>query len=119
MSLKRQIQHKYQNFKFSIRTIAVPAWVTSRAMRVGLFFTIFLFGTAYILNITASATSGYQVRELEKNTQSLEMEVRKLEVEIADNSSITSIASRLEKLNMTEATSVKHVAMKSSIVAKN
>lgn len=119
MSLKRQLQYKYHNFSSSVRTMTVPAWMTSPTMRLGLIFIILFFGFAYIINITSSATSGYQVRALEKQTRDLEVAVRKLEVEIADNSSITAIAAKIERLGMVEAAGVKHVAVKNSSVAKN
>jgi hypothetical protein len=119
MSLKRQLKYKYQNFQFSVRTMALPAWLTSPLVRLGLLFLILFFGLAYILNITSSANSGYQVRELEKNTQGLQMQVAKLEVEIAENSSINNIASRLGNLNMVAASGMKHLTVKNSAVAKN
>ncbi len=119
MSFKRQIKHKYQNFKFSLQTISLPAWLTSPYLRLALFSFIFLFSAGYIVNMTSSATSGYQMHELEKQTLSLEMEVKKLEVEIADNSSMASIASRLVKLNMVETPSIVYLADKNNAVAKN
>ena len=119
MSFKRQIKYQYQNFKFSLQTISLPGWLTSPYLRLSLFAFIFLFSAAYIVNITSSATSGYQMHELEKKTLALEMEVRKLEVEIADNSSMSSIASRLVKLNMVEASGMMFLADKNSSVAKN
>lgn len=119
MSLKRQIQFKYQNLMHSLQTISVPAWLISRAARLGLFSIIFIFSIAYIINTAASATTGYQVHELEKQTATLETEVQKLQVEIADNSSISSISSRLVKLNMVEGSNVKYLITKNTAVAKN
>ena len=119
MSLKRQIQHKYNNLLNSLQTIRLPLWVTSRATRVALFSIILFFSIAYIVNPTASATSGYKMHELEKQTALLETEVQKLQVEIADNSSMSSISSRLVKLNMVEIGSVKYFTNKSAVVAKN
>ncbi len=119
MSLKRQLQYKYQNFKFSVQTISLPNWLTHRGIRVSMLLLIFFFSGAYILNMTSSATSGYEMRVLEKQAQTLEMEVRKLEVEIADNSSMTSIASRLGQLNMVEASAINHLAAQHNSVAKN
>jgi cell division protein YceG involved in septum cleavage len=118
MSIKRQIQSKYRNMVHALQTISVPHWLTSTTTRLGLLSVIFLFGIAYIINTAASATSGYQMHELEKQTLSLETEVRKLEVEIADNSSMSSISSRLVKLNMVEASNIKYLAVKNTAVAK-
>ncbi|MEK7131204.1 MAG: hypothetical protein AAB797_00520 [Patescibacteria group bacterium] len=119
MSIKRQIQFKYQNMARSLRTISLPHWLSSKTARLGLFAIIFLFSTAYIIKTTASATSGYQMHELEKQTLSLETEVQKLQVEIADNSSMNNIQSRLVKLNMIEVTGIKYFTFKSTAVAKN
>jgi hypothetical protein len=119
VSLKRQIQFKYQSMARSLQTISLPQWLTSRAARLVLFFIVFLFSFAYIINITSFAASGYQLHELEKQTQSLETEVQKLQVEIADNSSLNSISSRLVKLNMIEAGNIKYLTVKNTIVAKN
>jgi hypothetical protein len=119
MSLKRQIQFKYQNLMHSLQTISVPAWLTSRTARLGLFSVIFIFSIAYIINTAASATTGYQVHELEKQTATLQTEVQKLQVEIADSSSINSISSRLVKLNMVEGNNVKYLITKNTVVAKN
>ncbi len=119
MSIKRQIKNKYQNFKFSLQTISLPGWLNSRAVRVGLFSIIFIFGAAYIFNISASATSGYQIKVLEQKTDSLQDEIQKLEVQIADNSSINSIATRVEKLNMVESVGVaKQLSFNNNEVAK-
>ena len=119
MSIKRQIQSKYRNLAHSLQTISIPRWITSKTTRLGLLSIIFLFGLAYIINTTSSATSGYQMHELEKQKLSLETEVQKLQVEIADNSSMSSISSRLVKLNMTEVSNVKYLTIKNTPVAKN
>ncbi len=118
MSLKRQIQSKYRNMVHALETIRVPGWLTSKTTRLGLLSVIFLFGIAYIINIASSATTGYQMHKLETQTLSLEIEVRKLQVEIADNSSMSSISSRLAKLNMVEASNIKYLAVKNTAVAK-
>ncbi len=119
MSLKRQIQFKYKSLVRSLQTISLPEWLTSRTARVALVSIIFLFSIAYIINTTSSATTGYQMNELEKQTQALQTDVQKLQVEIADNSSMNNIQSRLAKLNMTEAVGIKYLTGKNTVVAKN
>ncbi len=119
MSLKRQIQFKYKNFITSLRAISLPKWVTSKSTRVILSLTIISFGIAYVLNTTSSATSGYEMNKLEKQVEALEIEVQKLQVEVASNSSIGNIQTRLTKLNMVEATGIKYFTLKNTAVAKN
>ena len=102
----------------SLQTISVPRWLISKTARLGLFSIIFLFGFAYIIKTASSATAGYKMHELEKQTQALETEVQKLQVEIADNSSMKNIQSRLVKLNMIEAAGIKYFTVKNTEVAK-
>ncbi len=114
----------------SLQTISLPKQLTShrhggaplhsggKTTRLALFSIIFLFSFAYIIKTTASATSGYQMHELEKQTSALETEVQKLQVEIADNSSMNNIQSRLAKLNMIEASGIKYFTVKNTEVAK-
>ncbi|HSR88894.1 MAG TPA: hypothetical protein VLK22_00650 [Candidatus Udaeobacter sp.] len=119
MSIKRQIKFKYLGLIDSLQTLSLPRWLNSGTTRFGLLVIIFFFGIAYVVKTTASATSGYQVHELEKQTASLETEVQKIQVEIADNSSINNISSRVAKLNMVEVSGVKYLAIKNMAVAKN
>lgn len=119
MSLKRQIQFKYKNFVASLRTISLPKWIFSKATRIILSVIIVAFGVAYVLNTTSSATSGFAMHKLEKELAALEIEVQKLQVEIADNSSMNNIQSRMVKLNMSEAGNIKYFTVKNTVVAKN
>ncbi len=119
MSIKRQLQFKYQNLLHSLQTISLPSWMTSRTARLAVLSVIFIFSIAYIINTAASATTGYQVNELEKQTATLQNDVQKLQIEIADNSSINNISSRLAKLNMVEVSNVKYLSVKNTAVAKN
>lgn len=118
MSIKRQIKFKYTNLVNSLQIIGLPSWATSRTARLALFSIIFFFSAAYIVKTTSAATSGYQVHDLEKQTAALENDVQKIQVEIADNSSIVNISSRLTKLNMVDATSVKYLTGQNTVVAK-
>ena len=118
MSLKRQIQYKYKNFVSSARSVSLPKWVTSKATRVILSLIIVFFGVAYVLNTTASATGGFEMNKLEKQVEALEAEVQKLQVEIADNSSMSNIQSRLAKLNMVGTADIKYFTVRNTEVAK-
>jgi cell division protein YceG involved in septum cleavage len=119
MSIKRQVRYKYQDFKSSVQTMALPAWFMSPLFRLSLFGVIAFFGIAYILNMTSAATNGYQIQTLQTKADTLETEVQKIEVEIAEHSSISSIAKRVENLNMVESANMKHFTLKNNAVAKN
>ena len=119
MSIKRQVRYKYKDFKTSVQTIALPDWCMSPLFRLSMFAIIGFFGIAYILNMTSAATTGYEMQNLQTKADTLETDVQKLQVEIAENSSIISIAKRVENLHMAESANIKHFTLKSNTVAKN
>ncbi|MEK7680984.1 MAG: hypothetical protein AAB348_02990 [Patescibacteria group bacterium] len=118
MSIKRQIQFKYQNFIKGIQCLSLPRWVDSLAIRVVVVAVLFVVGVAYIVKTASSATSGYEMTKLEKQVVALENDIQKVQIEIADSSSIKNVQSRLVKLNMVPANGFKYLTTKSS-VAKN
>ena len=118
MSLKRQIQFKCQNLVKGIQYITMPRWVDSLAIRVVFVVVLLVAGTAYIVKTASSATSGYEMTKLEKQIVVLENDIQKVQIEIADNSSIKNVQSRLVKMNMVPASGFKYFTTKAS-VAKN
>ena len=119
MSIKRQLKFKYAGLINSLQTISLPTWMTSATARLGVLSIIFIFGVAYVVSITSMANSGYQTNKLQKQTVSLENEVQQLQVQIADNSSINSISSRVAKLNMVEADTFTYLKTQNGLVARN
>lgn len=119
MSLKRQIQFKYKNFIASLRSFSLPKWMFSKSTRIILSLLVVIFGVAYVLNTSSSATSGFAMHKLEKEVEALQIEVQKLQVEVASNSSIGNIEFRLTKLNMVPAGNIKYLSVKNTAVAKN
>lgn len=95
MSLKRRIQSQYRDLLHSIYSLRLPVWLTCKTTRIILLSAIIIFGSAYIIKTAATAASGYQIYDLENKTQALEAEIKKLEIEIADYSSMSSIQRRL------------------------
>lgn len=95
MSIKRRLQSQYHNLLNSVCTWQLPVWLTCKTTRIILLSAIIIFGSAYIIKTAATAASGYQIYDLENKTQALEAEIKKLEIQIADYSSISSIQSRL------------------------
>ena len=118
MSIKRRFQYQYRNFIQSIVTIRLPNWLACKGMRLCLLLFIILFGAAYVFKTTSSASTGYQMSDLEQRAQELEMENKKLEIEIADNSSMQSIHKRLSGINMVTIANIQYFDSKENKVAK-
>jgi len=117
MSIKRQLQFRYRGFVNYLRSLSLPAWVDGPAIRVMIVGAIVVMGAAYILKTTSSATGGYELDKLETQVSSLQAEIQKIQIQIADNSSINSIQSRLATMNMVDAGSIKYMDLSAKDVA--
>jgi hypothetical protein len=118
MSLKRQLAFKYRNLINSCRAIYLSSWLTSKTMRVIFVFLIVVVGSAYVIKITSSATSGFEMHKLEKQVEALDKDIQKIQIEIAESSALPSIQARLAGLNMAEASVINYISLKDTAVAK-
>ena len=100
MSFKRKIQYQYRNFLHAIYSWRLPAWLTCPAARIGIIFLIVVFAFGYIVKTASSAATGYQIYSLENKVYDLETDIKKMEIDIADASSMTSIQKRLSSVKM-------------------
>ena len=100
MSIKRQFQYQYKNFRDAFYSLELPAWINCRAVRASLLIITLFFGSAYVIKTASSASSGYEIYRLENKTQVLQQEISKLEVDLADQSSLITINKRLKEVNM-------------------
>ncbi len=118
MSFKRQLQYKYAHVRNALLSWSLPSWLYSRIFRFVLIAIIAVVGCSYIVKTTASATSGYDLHTLEKKVGELQTEIQKVEIRIADNSSIRSVRARLTGLRMTEIHDMKYLTARNTAVAR-
>lgn len=118
MSLKRQLQYQCRHFIQAIYTWQLPRWLTCPATRLLLLLAVVIFGSAYIVKTASSAASGYKIYDLENEISSLESVIKKLEVEIADNSSLYNIQKRLPEVNMVAVGKITYFDANEKVVAK-
>lgn len=120
MSLKHKIQFQFRYFIQAMVTWRLPAWLTCPATRWLVILLIIFFGSAYIIKTASSAADGYKISELEEQTRGLQLDIKKIEVGIAENSSMLSIQKRLAGMDLAiikdlsyyDATSAQIVAKK-------
>lgn len=96
----------------------MPSWVDSKALRFVLVGLVVVMGTAYIISTTSSTASGYEMNKLEDRVASLQTDIQKTQIEIADYSSINSIQSRLATMKMVEAGGIKYLNASDITMAK-
>ena len=118
MSIKRQFQYQYKNFRDAVYSLELPTWVNCRAVRASLIIITLFFGSAYVIKTASSASSGYEIHRLENKTQVLQQEISKLEVDLADQSSLITINKRLKEANMISIGSLSFYQNGSQTVAR-
>ncbi len=118
MSIKRRFENQYRNCLNVISNLTLPNWMCGSSFRVGLLLFIVLFGAGYLTRISALATSGYQLHDLENKISELNANIQKNQVRIAAYSSISSIESRLRGTNMVAVADIDHLSLGDALVAK-
>ena len=110
---------KYKNKNQTMREkrMAVRQWLVSTTFRGVLLTVIAVFGVMYVAQTSSASTKGYDMRDLEKQIQSLEHETQRLEFEIATHRSMQSIQTRLAGLNMVSADNVEYATLVGTAVA--
>ena len=118
MSIKRQIQYQFTSFIKAISDINLPSWLSSVVLRVCLLVVITFFGSAYVIKTASGASNGYKIYELEEQVADLELNIDKLNVEVAEYSSLASINSRLKNVNLVSVGSLTFYNGAEQVVAK-
>jgi len=117
MTLKHHLQNHYNGFTNALTSFEMPAWISGLGMRVGLVGCIFVFGLLYLFQTGNTAAAGYQISNLEKSNAELSDEIRSLEVQVANYSSLVYVKERLPEFNMVAVASVKKLSPVSAVVA--
>lgn len=118
MSFKRRFQYRYANLLAVLRSIRMFNWMFSGRTRGVLFAILAVFGILYIVKTTSFASTGYEINNLEKQVDQLENEIQKINIEVADFSSINNIKTRLSGLDMVTAEKIKYLQPKQEEMAK-
>lgn len=99
------------------KNLAVKQWFLSTTSRFVLLLVVAALGVLYVVQTSSASTTGYQIRDLEKQIQSLDNENQKLEFEIATSRSMQSIQERLKTTDLVFADNVQYATLVGSAVA--
>lgn len=93
-------------------------FMVSASFRFSLMVFIVVFGFLYIWQVNSVSTKGYEISDLEQKIKELEQENRKLDVHIAEYSSMQSIQTRLANANLVPADTVEYITLVGTEVAQ-
>lgn len=108
----------YQTPTMREQRVAVQTLLVSTSFRIFLIILTVVVGILYVIQTTGVSTKGYQISELEHQLGALEHETKKLDVQIAEHSSIQSIETRLAELQMVPADKMVYLSSGAAQVAK-
>jgi len=93
-------------------------WLTCRFTRIALIVVLVFCGAGYIMKTASTASTGYQINELEKNVSTLKEDIKKIEVDIAESGSLVNVQNRLKGMRMITVNTLSFYDNTDSIVAK-
>jgi cell division protein FtsL len=91
------------------------AFYTKPAFKGALIAAIVLLAGLFIWQVNAASTAGFTMRELEQKEESLTMELKRLDMEVAELRSVESVASRVKMLGLVDAGSVTYVTGETAV----
>lgn len=118
MSFKRKIQYQFRHFMQAIFSLSLPYWLVSKTTRVILVAVVVFGGLGHIIQTTSTSSSGYRISELETEIIVLEDEISRIQIDIANDSSLTTIEQRLKELDLVEVKKISYYEEEKQIVAK-
>jgi len=118
--LKRKINYKLSEIKTFFLSFRMPKWFGYKIFKLGTLMVLVLLIGGYVVKISSTAVSGYEIHDLEEKVGSLEKEISKIEIELADYGSLQNIEIRLASTDMIEVNKISYVTTgRDSLVAVN
>jgi len=118
--LKRKISYKLSEIKAFFLSFRMPKWFDYKIFKIGIIMVLVLLIGGYVMKTSSTAVSGYEIHDLEEQVSGLEKEISKLEIELADYSSLQNIEARLASTDMVEVSKISYViGNRDSLVAIN
>jgi cell division protein FtsL len=98
--------------------VELPGWMSGLMFRITLTSAVAVMSICYICQTSNLSTSGYVLRDLENKVAVLQTDIQNTQVEIAMNSSMSSIQNRLKNMDMVEISHYNFITPADSLVAK-
>jgi hypothetical protein len=112
MSYQRRFQHFFSTINLFLHDgIAMPRWTQGIGIRLTLVLALSAVSLGYVLEISQTAVSGYEIHSLEKEVASLDHDNQKLTVDVARYSSLSSITERIPETKMVRVSNVNYLSL--------
>lgn len=122
MSWKRRVKYQFDYYRRRALGVfgyaALPDYLTGKTARVIYVVLLAAASLAYVCQTSLAAGSGYEMRDLQKKVNTLQEDIQKINVQIAENSSMPSLEKRLAELNMVAVSDIRYISSAETAVAK-
>ena len=120
MSYQRRFHYYLDTVRSMFRGgIVLPQWTQGIGIRLAVVLVLIGVSLGYVVQISQTAVSGYEIHSLEKEVSALNRDTQDLSVKVAEYSSLNSIRQRLSDIRMVPAKNVNYIIPDDlSVVAK-
>lgn len=98
--------------------IVIRKWIFSTTCKLCLSLFVVVLGVLYLVKTSSTSAVGFELTDLRKQAQTLEQENERLELEVANYSSMESIQQRLKGMDLVADGEVKYIIPVGSAVAR-
>ncbi len=117
MITTRRLALHYRYFSSAVTSISMPNWLQILPARITIAVLLAALAFAYVVKTSSMAESGYELHRLENQLTSLQGDIEKTSIFIAEASAITKVEERLKEVKMVSAPKPKYLAPSGSAVA--
>lgn len=96
--------------------VAVSCNKLSKAHAVVL-LTLALFSVVYLISVNALATKGYEIKELERGITAQKKENERLQLQIIEKQSMSSLQKKIAELGFVSSDSVQYITPSAAVAA--
>ena len=113
----RHLALHYRYFSTAVSSLAMPNWFNVLPIRLVIGLLLASLAFAYVVKTSSMAESGYELHKLENQLTTLQTDIEKTSIKIAEVSAITKVEERLKEVKMVSAPKPKYLMPSGSVVA--
>ncbi len=116
--IKYQLEHSRRQIQLIWRGYGMPKWLVGNAARVSYLSLLGVLLVIYVCQVSSAAGIGYEMRDLQRNNETLRQEIRQISVEVATYNALPNLEKRISTSGLSRVSNITYMSAVDSIVAK-
>lgn len=117
-ALRRHTNYLYYAFRAILRLDVLPTWAIGKRARVTCLVLLGAIFVSYISITSIASSGGYKMRDLEKESAELKEEIKKIDVQIAQYSSLGNLEEKIKETHLVAVDDINYLTSDAPAVAK-